>query len=57
MRVLRGLVHAIDSQRVAKFCFAKRTISIHKTSPFEQLKAAFVLRLVLNHGGFTAISN
>ncbi len=37
MRVLRGLAYTIDLQRVAKFYFAKRTIPLHDTSPFEQL--------------------
>ena len=37
MRVLRGLAHAVDLQRVAKFCFEKGTISPRGTSPFGQL--------------------
>ena len=57
MRVLRGLAHLSDLQCVAKISFAKRTIFLHETSSFEQLWAAFVLRLVLNQSGFTGISN
>ena len=37
MRVLRGVVHVVDLQCVAKFYFAKRTIPVLETSPFEQL--------------------
>ena len=37
MRVLREVTHTIDLQQVAKFRFAKRTISIHDASSFEQL--------------------
>ena len=57
MRVLEGVTHPLDLQRVAKFSFAKRTVSLHEASPFGQLWAAFVLRLVLNQSGFAGISN
>jgi hypothetical protein len=32
-----GVVHVADLQCVAKFYFAKRTVSLHETSPFDQL--------------------
>ena len=61
MRVLKGVAHVTDLQRVAKFSFAKKTSSYHQLIRFpnnsEQQSTAFVPRFVLDHSGFAAISN
>jgi len=43
MRVLIGVVHIADLQRVVKFYFAKGTISVCKGLAFRTVSIAFAL--------------